>query len=196
MYKPRMRLALSASLALLAACQQQPAPPPPPAEPLTLPAVVRVPDHDETRAEVQQALAAMDRQAQFRLAAAVAAATDWKKHAKAWKNSPAAPRHKVSDVPLNSYPDYWFIRREVAAAIRAELEQDPAFTSFLATRQTEDWYWQTRAADALACVSLRELMEDYAREHPEDEGAHHHNDFLRHYVQDKNGDQAFPFYLW
>ncbi len=39
-------------------------------------------------------------------------------------------------------------------------------------------------------------MEDYAREHPEDEGARHHNDFLRHYVQDKNGDQAFPFYLW
>ncbi len=179
---------------LLAACQQQSLPPPPP-QTLVLPPVVMVPEYDETRKAVQDALQALDRNAQFKLAAAVASATDWKKHAAVWKALPSASPHK-NDVPTNAYPDYWHIRREVAESIRATFANDPAFANFLATRQTEEWYWGTRPADALSCVSLWDLMKAYAKEHPEDAGARYHNAFLLQYVQEKNGDQAFPFYLW
>ncbi len=153
------------------------------------------PNDDETRKAVQDALEALDKNARFKLAAAVASATDWKKHAEAWNALPAASPHK-NDVPTNAYPDYWHIRREVAEGIRAQFANDPTFADFLATRQTEECYWETRPADALSCVSLQKLMIDYASEHPKDTGAHYHNAFLRQYVQEKNGDQAFPFYLW
>ncbi len=155
---------------MLASCGDTPAPQPPstPKRELPVPiAAAAPPDHDESRVAVQRAFEALGKDKAFQLAAAVADATSWKQNYHAWKALPESSPHKQLDGPCNEPPDYWYLRRELSKAIRSRFEGDPAFEAFLATRQEGGSFADTRAADALSCVSLKDIIILFALEHPD-----------------------------